>query len=415
MKSSIFDIDNWKEIGATLGRNKTRTFLTAFGIFWGTAMLTLLLGGAGGLKGMLMRNFDGFATNMGVCFAERTTKAYLGYNKGRQWAMNQNDIDFIKRSCPIIDLSTAMSMTSGVVKAGTKQSAAQLQGMESDYFKISLPILHCGRLINESDVAQSAKVVVLGKNVATALFGDEDPTGKFVSIKNVYFKVVGVVSQTSEVSLGGRLEDSALIPISTMNRTFNKSNDIGALIYTARQGHSPKEIEPYIRRILTTNHYLDPDDTPAIQFMDISENFNMVDNLFAGVSILAFFVGIGTLLAGVIGVGNIMWIIVRERTQEIGIRRAIGAKPRDIIVQVLSESMVLTTVAGLLGICFAALCLYGVDSMTYDPALGSAHFLVSFSTAVGVLLTFIILGTLAGLIPAVKAMKIKPIEALNSK
>lgn len=415
MKTAIFDIDNWREITATLSRNRTRTFLTAFGIFWGTAMLTLLIGGAGGLKGMLMRNFDGFSTNMAGVFTQRTTKSYEGFNKGRSWTLTLSDIDFIRRSSPHIELSTAMNSQGSTILYHTKSSVATVNGVESDLFRIQLPIIERGRVINESDVARRKKVVVIGSNIAAALFGSDDPIGKYVEINGTYFMVVGVVSQTQEVSLGSRMDDSVFMPLTTMNLIYNNPDNIGFFLFTARQGHSPKEVEPAIRRVATTNHHVAPDDEAALTFMDISENFEQVDKLFIGVNVLALFVGLGTLLAGVIGVGNIMWIIVKERTQEIGIRRAIGAKPRDIITQILSESMALTSIAGLLGISFATLGLYVADMLTYNPMLGSAHFQISLSGAIIILITFLILGTLAGLIPAIKAMRIKPIEALNDK
>lgn len=415
MKIRLFDIENWREIGATLSRNRTRTFLTAFGIFWGTAMLTLLMGGAGGLEGMMRRNFDGVSTNMGACFTQRTTVAYRGFNKGRTWSMDDHDIELIRRAAHNLELSTTMSNSGGTVKYGTKSTVVRLNGVESDYFRICLPLVDSGRVINDSDVSQSRKIVCIGKNVATELFGQEDPIGKYISINGVYFMVAGIVSQTSNVSLGGRLEDSVIMPATTYRRTFNTRNDIDAFIYTAKAGHSPKELEGIIRHVAVSNHYVSPDDEAAMSFMDVSEHFAMVDNLFLGINILALFVGIGTLLAGIIGIGNIMWIIVKERTQEIGIRRAIGAKPLDIIAQILSESMVLTSIAGVAGICFATLILWLTDKMTFDPILGSAHFQMSFHGAIIIMLTFLMLGTAAGLIPSIKAMKIKPIEALNDK
>ena len=163
------------------------------------------------------------------------------------------------------------------------------------------------------------------------------------------------------------------------------------------------------------NHPISPDDDKAMWVMDISEEFEMIDNLFLGVSLLALFVGAGSLMAGIIGIGNIMWIIVKERTQEIGIRRAIGAKPRDIIVQILSDGVVLTSIAGLAGVCFATLVLALVDNLTADPVLGSAGFTLTFSQAIGIVLTFLVLGTAAGTLPAIKAMRIKPIEAMRDK
>ncbi len=415
MLTNLFDIENWREIGATLARNKTRTFLTAFGIFWGTAMLAMLIGGASGLRGMLMRNFDGFATNMGCCFPNRTTKAYKGFNKGMSWKLDDRDIEFIRRTSSALDLSTKLNFEMGSVKYGTKSTARQVQGVESDYFKIQLPVIEAGRVLNSSDEAQIKKVAVIGKNVAAELFGTENAIGKYISVNGVYFLTVGVISQTSEVSIGGKIDDSVILPSTTLRRAYNKGIDIDGFIYTAKPGHSPKEIEPIVRKAASTFHPIDPTDKDAMFFMDISENFAMVENLFTGISLLAIFVGIGTLLAGIIGIGNIMWIIVKERTQEIGIRRAIGAKPRDIIVQVLSESMVLTAIAGISGICFAVMVLTIAEKITHDPILGSAHFQLSFTKAVGIMAVFLILGTAAGIVPAIKAMKIKPIEALNDK
>ena len=415
MKTNLFDIENWREIGATLSRNKTRTFLTAFGIFWGTAMLAMLWGGAGGLEGLLRRNFNGFATNMGACFPQRTTMSYKGYNKGMTWQLNDADISIIRRISPYIDLSSTMGFDGATIKYGTKSNAGRITGVEGDYFKMQIPVLYDGRLINSSDVSQSRKVVVLGKDVADELFANESPIGKYVSVNNLYFLVIGVAGQKSVASIGGRINQSAIIPATTMRSAFNKGDKVDFFVYTARPGYTPKDIEPAVRRAVIANHPLNPADKEAMWFMDISEEFKKVDYLFLGINILALFVGVGTLLAGIIGIGNIMWIIVKERTQEIGIRRAIGAKPSDIITQILSESMVLTTIAGIAGICFATLVLSVADHITYDPRLGSAHFQLPFFHALAILITFLILGTAAGIIPAIKAMRIKPIEAMNDK
>ena len=415
MKLQTFDIENWREIGATLSRNRTRTFLTAFGIFWGTAMLALLLGGASGLKGLMMRNFNGVATNMGIVFPQRTTLSYRGFNKGLQWKLSAQDIEAVRRGSKAIEYSSALNYSGASVKYGTKSTGAQMQGIEPDLNHIQVPTLHAGRLINDSDQSNGRKVAVIGKNVASELFGSEDAIGKFISINNIYFMVVGVVSQTQEVNIGGRLDDSVLLPSTTMRRALNIGDDIDGFIFTALPGHSPKEIVPVLRRSVVRNHPVSPDDEAAIGFMDISDNFAMVDNLFLGLNLLALFVGIGSLLAGIIGVGNIMWIIVKERTQEIGIRRAIGAKPRDIIAQILSESMVLTAIAGIAGVCFAVIILAVTNHALMDPVRGSAHFELSFSSALGIMAVFLILGTAAGLIPSIKAMRIKPIEAINDK
>jgi len=415
MKNPIFDIDNWREIGATLARNKTRTFLTAFGIFWGTAMLAMLWGGASGLEGMMKRNFQGFATNMGGVFPGKTTKPYKGFNKGMQWSLNDNDIAYFRRVCPYLEYSSTLTFNVASMRYKDKTNAGQVQGVEGDFFKMQIPIMYSGRTLNNSDVNGYRKVAVLGKNVADELFGNDNPIGKFVEINKIYFQVIGVVGQQGEASLGGRMDNAAIIPATTMRRAYNMGTDVGGLVFTAKPGYTPTEAKPWLWRAITSNHPIDPTDDNAIWFMDVSEMFAMVDNLFMGISLLALFVGAGTLMAGVIGVGNIMWIIVKERTQEIGIRRAIGATPSDIISQILTESIVLTTISGIAGVCFATIVLAIADKLTYDPVLGSAHFELNFSHAVTIVLAFLILGSLAGMVPALKAMRIKPIEALNDK
>lgn len=292
-----------------------------------------------------------------------------------------------------------------------KKASAQMTGVESNYDKIFEPIIHEGRFINDADDANFRKVCVLGKQVAGELFGTGSALGKDVQVNGIYYKVIGVVGQTSEINIGAKMDESVFIPYNTMRRSYNIGTRVHNFMMTLKAGYSPSEFETLVRRLIASNHPIAPDDNNAIFYFDVSEQFKMVDNVFLGISMLALFVGVGTLLSGVIGVGNIMWIIVRERTHEIGIRRAIGAKPRDIIVQILSESMVLTTIAGVAGIVLAAGILAGAEkSMFY-----TIKFQLTFAQAVYILATFLVLGTAAGIIPAVKAMKIKPIEALNDK
>ena len=410
MKNPIFDIDNWKEITATLARNKTRTFLTAFGIFWGTAMLALLWGGSQGMQGMLMKNFDGFATNSCTVFPNRTTIPYKGFKKGMRWSLTQTDVDNIRRACPEIDSSTGMLQYSATIGYSDKSYSGSIQGVEQGYADINTPQMFEGRFINDVDERSNKKVCVLGKRIAGELFGDVSPLGKFVLIDNIYYLVVGVAGQKSQASIGGSIDESALIPLSTMRRAYNVGVRIDYFIYTTKTGVKPSSLRPRIMRTVRAMHPIHPDDTSAVEMWDVSEEFEQVTSVFTGINILVLFVGIGSLLAGIIGVGNIMWIIVKERTQEIGIRRAIGAKPRDIIMQVLFESIVLTIVAGTAGICFAVLVLTGVAMGTEENG-----FQLMFSHAVTIMALFLVLGTAAGTIPALKAMNIKPIEALNDK
>ncbi len=415
MKTSFFDIENWREIGATLARNKTRTFLTAFGIFWGTAMLAMLFGGAQGFEGVMRRNFAGFSTNLGEVMPNRRTVPYKGFTKGSGWKLTTRDVELIRQLAPAIESSSVINSRRVTSAFGSKTKSTNVSGVDGDYSKIMIPVINEGRFINEGDVSSERKVAVVGKDIATSLFGNDSPIGEFISLDGIYFKVVGVASQLSDISINGRLDESVILPSSTMRRAFNSGNNVGFFLYTAPPGKSPSDNDAVIRRIVSSAHSISPDDKNAIEFLDISEQFEMIDNLFLGISLLALFVGFGSLLAGVIGVGNIMWIVVKERTQEFGIRRAIGAKPLDITVQVLSESIMLTLVAGTLGVCFGALVLGIADKLTYDPLLGHAGFELTFKAAIIIVALFFVLGSLAGTIPAIRAMKIKPIEALNDK
>ena len=416
MKISIFDIDNWREIGATLARNKTRTFLTAFGIFWGTAMLAMLWGGAAGLKGMLMRNFDGMATNMALISPGRTSIPYKGFNKGMRMKINQTDLDDVRNRVPHIEASSGVVVNNvSIAYKNNSKTGIFCEGVEPDYFNIVLPLVYKGRLFNETDIRERKKVVEIGKNLVKELFGEEDPIGKFISINGVYFQIIGVLGQTGEFSIGEKIDDSVILPENVMRSAFAMGNNIDFMMFTVDPRYDPEDIKPTIMRVIRSNHPIHPNDETAIRMENIAEAFRMIDNVFLGVSLLALFVGAGTLIAGIIGVGNIMWIIVKERTQEIGIRRAIGAKPRDIIIQVLSEGMVLTALAGMAGIVFAVLVLQIVEQSTYDPVTGSAHFMLRFSHAVWIMFVFLFLGTTAGLIPSIKAMRIKPIEAIREK
>ncbi len=415
MKNPIFDIDNWREITATLSRNKTRTFLTAFGIFWGTAMLAMLIGGAHGVRGLMMRNFDGFATNSAFIFASNTTRAFKGYQKGRSWSLTQGDVDAICKAVPQIGAMSGVVDAEGEISYRDKSYPnGRIQGFTTDYYKVMEPLLVEGRLLNESDEQQIRKNCLLGSRVAAELFGTESPVGKYVQANNIYYHVVGVVKQRNDnINIGGNMEEMLILPLAVMRRNYNLGEKVYYIAFTAADGSSPGKLRSRIKRIIQTRHTISPDDDDAIPYWDISENFEQVDGLFSGIDLLALFVGFGSLLAGIIGVGNIMWIIVKERTQEIGIRRAIGARPRDIIAQILSEAVVLTTVAGVAGICFAVGVLGIAGKLTAGSDGTQVGFQLSFASAVWILMVFLVLGVSAGIIPALKAMRIKPIEALN--
>lgn len=418
MKLTIFDIENWKEIGATLSRNKTRTFLTGFGIFWGVAMLALLMGGARGGEGLLKRNFAGFATNSGGMIPQRTTMPYKGYQKGRSWSMDLTDVAVLRETCPELKELIPTFQKWGVsFKNGKNSFSGQIIGAEPNYTAMLEPKLYSGRFINEVDVLDERRVAVIGKKVASQLFpGVEDPVGRIVEADGSAYSVVGVAGDVSEIHLNGSLDESIVVPSSTFRRANGYGNNVDFLMMVAKDGNSLADVIPKMKRILFRRHDIQPTDEGALWVVNIAEQFEKVDMLFSGIDLLALFIGLSTLLAGVIGIGNIMWVIVKERTQEIGIRRAIGAKPRDIIVQVLCEGAVLTVVSGMAGLCLATVILGVMQHINNPPdSVSVAQFQMNFTGALTILGTFVLLGLAAGLLPAMKAMRIKPVEAINSK
>lgn len=416
MKIKIFDTDNWSEIAATLSRNKTRTLMTAFGIFWGTAMLAMLMGGAGGFEDVMRRNFAGFATNVAIMSSAPTTESHNGFNKGTLWDLTLSDVSDIKRRVEGIDAISGVVNRQFTAEYGRNSTSTTLQGVESDFIRIFEPTIYDGRFINASDDAGVRKNCVIGKKVADELFGAESPIGKFVSVGGIYFHVVGVAGQVAEAAVGQPIDEAVVVPLSVMQRAFSIGEDMDFCFFTAKSYTRPSNLKDHIFNVVRSNHgMISPTDDHAMMFFDISEQFDMVANVFLGIKLLALFVGAGTLLAGVIGVGNIMWVIVKERTHEIGIRRAIGATPRDIIAQILSESVVLTTIAGISGILLACGVLGILDYANNSPGLPPARFQLSFAGALAILGVFLVLGSAAGLVPSIKAMRIKPIEALNDK
>lgn len=249
MRNPVFDIENWREIGATLAQNKTRTFMTAFGIFWGTAILALLIGGSKGLKSFMARNFEGFATNVAIVSPWRTTKPYKGFNKGMEVTFNTRDIAMVRRAIPEIDALSVVNAMGASATYGQKSSSATLTGVESEYSKIFTPIIYEGRYLNASDDANDRKICVLGKRVANELFGTGSAIGKEISVNGIYYKVVGVAGQTSEISIMSKIDDSILIPNSLLRRSYNMGDDVGMFLFTIKQGYSPSEYEGRIRRM----------------------------------------------------------------------------------------------------------------------------------------------------------------------
>lgn len=412
-----FDVDRYREILDTLTRNKSRSFLTGFGVFWGIFMLVALIGGGQGLKELLQSNFAGFATNSALIWAQPTTKAYKGFKKGRTWNMIYNDVDRLRQQVPELDvISPIVSRWGSFAIKDDKKSQCSVKGLRPDYQKVETPKMFYGRYLNDMDLLQHRKVCVLGKKVYKDLFPQGgDPCGKNIRIDSVYYQVVGVDYNTGNMSINGRAEESVVMPITLMQQMYNVGNSIDMICVTAKKGITISSITPKMRSVIARSHIIDPNDEKGVQVFNTEVLFGMLDSLFKGVNFLVWLVGIGTLLAGAIGVSNIMLVTVRERTIEIGIRRAIGATPKNILSQIISESVILTAVAGMSGILFAVLILEGLELANTTDGILAAHFQVGFWTALFAVILLSVLGVLAGLAPAARAMSIKPVDAMRDE
>lgn len=412
-----FDIDRFREIIDTLTRNKTRSFLTGFGVFWGVFMLVALLGGGQGLKELLQSNFEGFATNSAIIFAQPTTKPYAGFRKERQWNMVYNDVERLKRQVPELEtVSPMLSHWGGNATHGDKKTECTMKGVMPDYRNVEAPLLFYGRFINDMDIQNNRKVCVIGKRVYKELFpGGGDPCGQRICVDNIYYDVVGVDYSAGNMSINGRSETSVVVPFTMMQKAYALGDNVHLMCVTAKPGITMSSITQKMRSVIAKAHQIDPTDEKAVTVFNTEVMFGMLDNLFSGVNFLILLVGIGTLLAGAIGVSNIMMVTVRERTIEIGIRRAIGATPKNILGQIITESVILTAVAGMTGILFAVMILEMLELGNTTDGIVAAHFQVQFWTAVGATILLAVLGVLAGLAPAVRAMSIKPVDAMRDE
>ncbi|MBO7644319.1 MAG: ABC transporter permease, partial [Bacteroidales bacterium] len=319
-----FDLDSYREIADSLTRNRSRSLLTGFGVFWGIFMLLFLIGGGKGLKQLVTSNFEGFATNTTIMFSSNTTKPWQGYKQGRYWNLTFTDIERMKMMVPELETVTPVISSWGQTALnGTNSFNANVKGVFADYVKIEEPRIYYGRYINESDVAQERKVCVIGRRVYESLFPEGgDPCGSFIKVGPVYYQVVGVDYSSGNMSVNGSADQAVVIPLTVSQKLYHRGNNIDLLCVTGRSGVSMSSMEERMRQILARQHSFDPTDKQAVFMINTEQMFSLMDNLFTGLDFLIWLVGLGTILAGIIGVSNIMMVTVRERTTEIGIRRA---------------------------------------------------------------------------------------------
>jgi len=417
----FFDLDRFQEIWQTITRNKVRSFLTGFGVFWGIFMLVIMMGAGHGLERGMLKGIDGFATNSCFMGSAQTSLPYKGFQKGRNWNIHNRDLDILLKSIPEIEVLSPIlwggRSTNNVVFENNSGSY-NVRGLSANYVQIEQQRMKFGRFINQLDMLQKRKVCVLGTTVYEELFPTRgNPLGQYVRVNGIYYQVVGVASGVSNVSIGGQSEEMVDIPFTTMQQVNNQGDIVQMLAASTLPTVSVKKIQEKMETVLKANNGISPDDTQAIWGFNIQDQFQMFQYLLLGIAIVIWIVGSGTLIAGIVGVSNILTVTIKERTKEIGIRRALGAKPGTIMGQIIWEGLVLTSISGLLGLCFGVLCLILANNYWLANAEGVflSDPMISFGAAVASVIILLSFGLIAGSLPARRALRIKAIEAIREE
>ncbi|HEY1038498.1 MAG TPA: ABC transporter permease [Bacteroidia bacterium] len=417
----MFDKDNWQEIFATIRKNKLRTTLTMLGVLWGILMLVVMLGCGNGLRNGVTSSFGGTATNSFFCWTQTTTKPYKGMKEGRNFLFNNSDVEALKQ-IPELKVVCPMNQLGGHdgannVIRGLKTAAAEVQGTYPNSNDIQKVFISKGRFINDNDIKENRKVCVIGSRVFEMLFKTyEDPIGQYIQINGVYFKVIGLSQPLVGGNDGREQAQRIVIPFTSFQKAFNYGDIVGWFAINSRDDVPAVVAEQKVISVLKERHKVAPEDQRAIGHWNMAEEFGKMQGLFTGIEFLIWIVGGGTLFAGVIGISNIMLIVVKERTKEIGVKRALGATPSQIIFQIMLESLFLTAIAGYMGLCFGIGILELVNK--YIVGDGGEMFknpTVDLAIAIKALTILVVSGAIAGTIPARKAVAILPVEALRAE
>jgi putative ABC transport system permease protein len=411
----LFDSDTWQEIYGSIRKNKVRTSITIIGVLWGIFLLVVLLGAARGMENGFNKLFGNFATNSVFVWTQSTDTPFKGFQEGRRFSLTMNDIEVLTTEyADDIKLLAPRNQTNNLIIKDFKSGNFRISGDYPILDQIQKKQLLYGRFLNSNDISSIAKVVVISEDMYKQLFDkDEFPVGQYIKINSISYKVIGVYKPSNTIDFDG---DCAYIPFSTFKKVYNTANKVDWMMITAHEGTDIEQMESDVLLTLKGLHKVHPEDERAFGSVNLALEIGKITGFLTGMQFLTWFVGIATLIAGVFAIGNILLITVKERTKEIGIRRALGATPKSIRQQIILESVFLTTVAGMLGIIFGAFVLFlidmafgqGEDAALVNPTVNIPIILIAF-------VTLIVLGTLIGLIPAHMATVVKPIEALREE
>lgn len=409
----MFDPDKWQEILETIGKNRLRTLLTGFSVAWGIFMLIVLLGSGTGLTHGIEWQFRDDAVNSIWVYAGRTSVPYRGLKPGRAVRFTNEDYRDVVNSVGGVEHATARYYLSGTTRANYKKQFGtfDVRSVHPGHRYLENTLIDEGRFLNDLDIDRRRKVAVIGQRVADALFKEEPPLGKYLQLNDIAFKVVGTFHD-----VGPEQESEKIyIPISTAQRLFNGGNRVHQFMFTTGEAELQQttEMAEDVRRELAQRHRFSLDDSRAVSVYNSNERFAKFLGLMRAIRAFIWIVGLGTILAGVVGVSNIMLITVRERTQEIGVRKALGATPWSIVSLVLQESVLITSVAGYLGLVLGVVALELMSKNIEHEIFRRPE--VNLQVAFAAVALLVVAGTAAGLAPAIKAARIRPIEALRDE
>ena len=414
----MFDKERWSEIWMTLSRNKLRSGLTMFGVFWGIFMLVIMLGMGKGLSNGVLGGFSGWATNSCFMWTQSTSLPYAGFKRGRHFNFDNSDIAAIK-AVPGVDKVAPRLQLGGYRGANNvnykdKNGGFSVNGDMPEVMHFQSATITEGRFLNEKDIRDERKVCVIGPDVVKTLFGTEDPMGKYIRIQGVYFQVVGLHQPQASAMHDDGAGSTIYIPFSTFQKAFNSMNMVHWFSISAKPGVKVSDIQERVKKVLAKRHKVDPNDALAFGGFNMQEMYDKMNMLFVAIAALSWFVGTLTLIAGVIGISNIMLVIVKERTKEIGVRRSLGARPANITGQIMLEALTLTFIAGYFGLVAGIGVLQAINGMHIDSGFFKNPE-VNLNVALVALTVLIISGLIAGYIPAKRALSIKPVDALRAE
>ncbi|WP_375323555.1 ABC transporter permease [Flagellimonas sp. GZD32] len=418
----MFNRDRWREILEVLTSNVWRTIFTAFGVCWGIFILILLLAAGKGLENGIKQDFGDIATNTMFMWTRATTMGYEGLPKGRQFEFKIEDVQALRDNVPDLRYISPRNQLGGFggnnnVVRGLRTGAYNVYGDYPEIINQDPMTVTSGRFLNYNDIKEKRKVAIIGNGVKNDLYDKgEDALGTYIKIQGVNFLVIGTYKKNNSGG-GEEGQKEIFVPFTSFSQAFNRGEDVGWMAITANDGSSISMLKDKIVSIMKDRHKVHPEDTRAVGYFDLYEQYNRVESLFGALKAVAYIVGIMVLLSGIIGVSNIMLIVVKERTKEIGIRRALGEQPWSIKKQILMESIFLTLISGMVGIIFGALIIFGINTLL--DSVGPVDMFMSPSVSIGVvsgaLGILMVSGLLAGFIPAQSAIKVRPIEALRTE